>query len=406
MGFGGVHACRLALFIAVYSQLVLITPCAEYSAYSEAVQTNNELGTQIYELLSKEDDGNVLFSPLGMTLALGAVRLGARGRIATQIDRVAHWTPRTIHRELKTLRSQITAGRTDDVHLEVKNHVFGYRVLGLRYKYRKIIRYYGTRTKIMTSAEILDYFTKRGRTDFGKKAVPQTMFVNNVRLDAHWEIPFSVFTKSSFYIPRQAGIPAKVIQASYMGFMPDEHQFNYFNDQENKCQFIELNYGKADRLGDMWDPFYNPADISMVIALPYKGIALQKLEEKLSMDKVKYWLSRMRQTNIDVSIPKFNLSRFINAAKLFQKLGIQDFHSKSADQSNPWMFRSVWQGASLAASGPGTNSEDSPVVLSIVLLSKPKQIFHADHPFVFLVRDKASDTILYIGRVVNPNVGN
>jgi serpin B len=32
----------------------------------------------------------------------------------------------------------------------------------------------------------------------------------------------------------------------------------------------------------------------------------------------------------------------------------------------------------------------------------PRAVFHADHPFVFVIRDRASGSILFLGRVTNP----
>lgn len=393
---------RVGIFyLAVVIQLVRIAPCMGYSSHHATVEISNKLGVQLYRFLSRED-GNVLFSPLGMTLALGAMRVGARGSIATEIDQVTQWNYRTIHRQLKSLRSQVTVRRIDDIHLKIRNALIGRHVLGLRAKYRKVIRYYGAKTLPMTWTELLEYFNTRvhSKTKQSIEKGPKIFFINDVKLDAVWEIPFTVFTKSPFYIPRQKDVPDNVVQAHYVGFVSDEHQLNYFDDKENLCQVIELNYGKSGRLGDMWDPRYNPADISMVIALPNKDNPLQNLENHVTIDVINKWVSRMKPTNIDVSIPKFNISRFINASLLFENVGVLDL--KAADQRNQLMVRSIWQEVNLAVTETGTSTEDPPDVLSIVLLSKSKKTFHAERPFLFLVRDKVTGAILLAGRVINP----
>ncbi|KAK3739584.1 hypothetical protein QZH41_002065 [Actinostola sp. cb2023] len=404
--FGGVRVRILVLYLAVSIQLILYEHSVAFTATSAATaKLSNELGIRLYELLSREENGNILFSPLGMTLALGVVRLGARGSVAKDMDRIIQWSPRTIHRQLKVLRSQVTVGRNDDVDLEIRNLLFGDSNIGrLRAKFRKIIKYYSAKTKLVKSSQIMNHFKNHAQADLWQMLVKEdTVFVSRVKLNAHWEIPFCVFKRSSFNLHRHDGSPDKAVQAYYMGLISDENKWNYLDDEENKCQVIEMNYGK-ERVGDMWDPRYNPADISMVIALPYKDYPLRNLEEHLTIHNVYNWLSRTRPTNIDVSIPRFNLSRVMDGAHLLRKLGIQDSPLNLKTDSRKYgNVRSVWQESSLAASETGTNSEYPPEVLSIVLLSKPKKTFFVDRPFLFLVRDKVTNSILFFGRVVNPN---
>jgi serpin B len=42
------------------------------------------------------------------------------------------------------------------------------------------------------------------------------------------------------------------------------------------------------------------------------------------------------------------------------------------------------------------------VLQSLTIRSVPPPVFHADHPFVYAIRDTETDAILFIGRVVDP----
>jgi len=44
------------------------------------------------------------------------------------------------------------------------------------------------------------------------------------------------------------------------------------------------------------------------------------------------------------------------------------------------------------------------VMARSISIQPPPVIFRADHPFIFMIRDNASESILFLGRVVNPNV--
>ncbi|MHC5076051.1 MAG: serpin family protein, partial [Planctomycetota bacterium] len=35
-------------------------------------------------------------------------------------------------------------------------------------------------------------------------------------------------------------------------------------------------------------------------------------------------------------------------------------------------------------------------------IEEPPPVFRADHPFIFIIRDKVTDSILFLGRVINP----
>jgi serpin B len=42
------------------------------------------------------------------------------------------------------------------------------------------------------------------------------------------------------------------------------------------------------------------------------------------------------------------------------------------------------------------------VVVALTDLPPPPRVFRADHPFIFLIREKSSGSVLFLGRVVDP----
>ena len=42
------------------------------------------------------------------------------------------------------------------------------------------------------------------------------------------------------------------------------------------------------------------------------------------------------------------------------------------------------------------------VVMKVTSIGVPPPVFKADHPFIFLIRDNQTGSILFLGRVTNP----
>ncbi|XP_031568552.1 serpin I2-like isoform X2 [Actinia tenebrosa] len=316
----GFAAVFFALSLIVHADGALISASPAMASNSKAAQSCNNLGIQLYLILSSGDNNNVVFSPIGLAMAIETTKLGVKVRRKTleELNELLELNSRALFKDMKKLHEQIIDKRKDGVHVKFENTLLGKDDFKMRVE--------STNYKLQGNEVMRDFRNGDTRRNLVNKAV----------FKAHWEIPFSVFKRSSFFIPRQKGISDKEVQVDFMGLMSDENQLNYFNDGKYRCQVIELNYGK-DFVGDSWDPRYTPADVSMVIVLPYEDQSLRTLEERLWPGTIERWVSKLELTNIDVSIPKFNISILLDAGVSLKELGVHSiFTKRNSDLCESW----------------------------------------------------------------------
>ena len=152
----------------------------------------------------------------------------------------------------------------------------------------------------------------------------------------------------------------------------------------------------------------------MVIALPDELTGLAELESKLSEDLLSSWNKNVKMANCKVDIPKFKFSRRIGLVECLKSMGITDlFESGKADLSGistyPLRMSEIVHQAFIEVTEEGTeagaaNAEILQFDGEGISPQKQAEIFKADHPFVFFIRDRFSETVIFMGRIVHPVV--
>jgi serpin B len=137
-----------------------------------------------------------------------------------------------------------------------------------------------------------------------------------------------------------------------------------------------------------------------------KSATIDGLERAMNPNKLATWTSECRNQKIMVTIPKFKISSDLRLNGLLQALGVKDaFNPKRADFSGMdgrqhWLYLSdVLQKAFIEVDEKGT--EAAAASATMMTHSSPP-MFYADHPFVFVLRETATGSILFMGRVANP----
>lgn len=154
---------------------------------------------------------------------------------------------------------------------------------------------------------------------------------------------------------------------------------------------------------------YAEGDLAMVVLLPGKADGLPSLEAGLTGERLDEWLGSLRSRQVDVALPRFELRNRPDVVPTLRAMGMLDaFEPGRADFSGisaePLAISDVIHEAVVRVDEEGTEAAAATAVVmktSSVSPSRPP-VFRADRPFAFLIRDRASGTILFMGRLADP----
>ena len=191
-------------------------------------------------------------------------------------------------------------------------------------------------------------------------------------------------------------------------------QENHFGYAENQLlQILELPYvGSVSDDEESIEFAFTPNRLSMIVLLPRQRDGLTQLENSLNRQNLETWLSQINWQKVKVALPKFKVNTGFDLAKTLAAMGMPDaFNSKAdfsgIDGSRALYLKSVIHQAFVDVNEEGTEAAASTGVVVTtrgIQLSTPW--FLADHPFLFLISHKASGSILFLGRLVQPVIDN
>ncbi|HEX9935459.1 MAG TPA: serpin family protein, partial [bacterium] len=149
---------------------------------------------------------------------------------------------------------------------------------------------------------------------------------------------------------------------------------------------------------------YGSGDFSMTVLLPRRGKAIDAFIAGFSADSLALWFGSMQKSERMLQFPKFKLEYEIEMTDVLSGLGMGIAFSDRAD------FTRILKIGGLKIDGVkhktfvDVNEEgtEAAAVTSISFATSMPAFFRADRPFLYLIREKHSGSILFIGKVVDP----
>ncbi len=380
----------------------------------------NQFAFDLYAKLSGPK-GNLFFSPSSISSALAMTAAGARGETATQMAGVLHFDsiPRSdggnaIHTAMGQLINQLNAGGKQGAYqLSIANRIWGQQGFKFLDAFLNTLRTdYGAelvqldfgqakaaRKKINTWVEeATNGKIKDLIPEGGVNSMTRLVLTNAVYFKGKWEEAF----KEDATKPTPFFLSASDKVDVPMMFQKKHHQFGTAKFGDNhEVKILKLGY-KADEksLG---------RGLAMVLLLPDDKAGLPDLEKQLTADNIGKWTKNLRSTEVSVWLPKFKLTQEIQLSRVLSSLGMTSaFDPDKADFSGMDGKRDLFISEVFHKSFVDVNEEGTEaaaatgvVIRAMAMPAEPSE-FRADHPFVFLIRDEPTGSILFLGRVNDP----
>jgi serpin B len=143
----------------------------------------------------------------------------------------------------------------------------------------------------------------------------------------------------------------------------------------------------------------------MILLLPPEKTPLTDLEKKMTPDNLEAWLRAMKPGRVMVTLPKFKVESQFSLKSALSRLGMPLAFSTKADLSGISSRRDLQIAAVVHKAYVDVNELGTEAAaatgIGLTLTSLPPR-FTADRPFVFLIRDNRSGSVLFLGRLMNP----
>ncbi|MEO7097073.1 MAG: serpin family protein [Polyangiales bacterium] len=377
------------------------------------VSSNDAFATDLYRELAKKD-GNLFFSPASISTALAMTYAGAKGTTATQMAKALHFDlpAASLHPAFGALLARLDSSGPKLPELKVANRLWGNKGGD------KATKFEGPFLKTTND----DYGAKLEMLDFVKATEPSRKTINDwvtaqtkgkindllpagtITMSTRLVLTNAIYFKGKWVdeFEKTATKDAPfTLAAGTTKKVPLMHQTLHARYAENAdAQLVELPYVSAD-------PDHA---VTMIVLLPRPAVGLAKLEAKLDAKQLSTWVGALGGREVDLTIPRFKTTSSFELSKTLSTLGMPIAFDDKADFTGITKEEPVWISAVVHKAFVDVNEEGTEaaaatgvVVSTGEAVSVPPAVFRADRPFVFLLRDVSTGSILFMGRVADPS---
>jgi serine protease inhibitor len=374
-----------------------------HDRYADA---NNAFGFDLWQQVRAHE--NLSIAPASISLALGMTWTGARGTTADEMSRVLHIgdTDAMVASMGQQLRAWNDPAR-EAYELRVVDRLFGEKTATFEADFLTLMK-----DSFGAPLEQVDFIRKwepsRARINdwveqTTKDRIVDLLPVGSLDADTRLVLTNAVYFKGDWQHAFEAGETHPQpfhVAGSTIANVPMMHQV------------AKLAYAKTDDLQIVELP-YAGGELAFDVVLPATKDGLDALSAGLDDVRFGELVAQLQPTSVELALPKFKLEmpQSIALKKPLKQLGMTLAFEDGADFTgisktiSPLFIDDVFHKTFVAVDEEGT---EAAAATAVVMKTESAAIgpegtpFVADHPFVFVLRDVRSGTILFLGQLVDP----
>jgi len=393
---------------------VLVEKGATDDGMEEVVWSHNQFAVDLYQELVKNSTENLVFSPFSLYLTLCMIYEGVEGDTETEMKDVLHLISDDEVRRGSFAKVQNDLNnRRGRVEMKVANKLWAQNGLDIEDDYEKIVkeRYFADIDDTDFNSDPSDAIKEINKwveeqTNGKIKDILQPgsvdsstllAFVNALYFKGEWETQFD---KADTRDRDFHTVDNRTLSVPSMYIDPDdlEDDTHYRGYNTKGIQAHELPYKGKEISMVLMVP---SMDLMYYIAAPPDHIF--DMEKNLSADVLKEINEGFYDSEMSIMMPKFDFETKFDLKDKLTNLGMGTAFNPGADMSGisdtgMWLEDGVHQ-AKIKVDEKGTEAAAATVLWETAGGSLP---FKADRPFIFLIQDRDTGLILFMGRVMDP----
>jgi serpin B len=371
---------------------------------------NNDFAIRLYQELS-DSTGNLIISPYSISLAMAMAYAGAKDETRRQISDVFNFpvSQDELHPLFnalgQTIDSRDKEAKEQDgarLRLDIANQLFAQEGFSILDSFLDILAmYYGSGIGLLDfkgnpdeCANLINSWIEEKTEGCIKDVInkgsisPDTriILVNAIFFYADWEEKFtsSSTSKGEFYPEDKPAVQVDMMHKT--------SRLSYYSGAE--CSAVELDY--------------TGGEISMLLVMP-ENQSISQFESNLSTDGLNEIVSSLDTGKVKLTMPKFKYSSDCMSLKdILTPMGMPTPFSNDADFSGitseySLKIGDIFHKAFIEVNEDGTKAAGATVISLSATCTPPDETVEIifNRPFIYLIRDKVTGTILFMGRISN-----